>query len=82
VHDIVGLHKVCICWIPKEWTEEHKHNSVGGINYICWNGMAMKATISLIASKLAMRVGYTILNHKANTSHLKPCSDKVFNISF
>jgi hypothetical protein len=26
VHDILGFHKVCTRWVPKELTEEYKHN--------------------------------------------------------
>jgi hypothetical protein len=29
MQEILGFHKFCAWWVPKELTEEHKHNCVG-----------------------------------------------------
>jgi hypothetical protein len=65
VHDIHGHHKDCASCASRELTEEHRHSFMS-ISSIFWSSIAMKATDILIASSLALKHGYTIMNYKAN----------------
>jgi hypothetical protein len=58
VHDILGSHKVCAQWVPRELRNEHKHNCVGIIFHLleCYRNKFMKRCSHL------ERLCLTILN--------------------
>jgi hypothetical protein len=58
---------VCTPRVPVKLAEVHKHNRVG-ISSRCCGDNAVKEIFSLVASSLAMKLGYTIMNHKKYTS--------------
>lgn len=65
MHDILGCHEVCAQSVPRGLTNEHKHNCAGISSHLLeW----YHSKDYLIASSLAMRLGFTICTKQRRLS--------------